>query len=57
MLEMSYDAKIVRAEDSIQCVLNERFSVECDVGDDHLRQSIDHFGLVGGGMGVREAYT
>ena len=57
MLKLSYSAEIVRAEDSIKCVLNERFFIECDVGDDHLRQSIDHFGLVRGGMGVREAYT
>ena len=54
---MSYSAEIVRAEDSVECVLNERFSVECDVGYDHLRQSIGHFGLARGGMGVHEAYN
>lgn len=54
---MSYCAETVRAQDSVERVLYERFSVESDVGDDHLCQSIDHLGLVRGGMGVREAYA
>lgn len=57
ILKMSYCAETVRAQDSVERVLYERFSVESDVGDDHLCQSIDHLGLVRGGMGVREAYA
>ena len=42
---MSYRAETGRAQDSVERVLDERFSVESDVGDDHLRHSIDHLRL------------
>ena len=44
------------ADDGIEHARNFWISIECDIGDDHLCQSVLFFGLVGG-VGVCEIYA
>ena len=53
---MGQDPETLFADDSIEHARNFGALIECDIGDDHLRQSVQFFRLVGG-VRVGEFYS
>jgi hypothetical protein len=55
ILKRCYDEETCLADNSVETLWRRRRFVECDVGDDHLRQVVGR--LFSGGTGVHEVYA